>query len=89
MTQGGGRGLPKCHVPFFQKKLTPFLHFGLFIFSGFMDIIFGKIKMSHHMGGGGTDECHKMTQEEGGSKKCHIFSKFPINSKAIIQERIG
>jgi hypothetical protein len=28
--KGEGGGLRKCHVTFFQKKLSPILHFGLF-----------------------------------------------------------
>ncbi len=40
--------------------------------------------MSHHMGVG-TDQCHKMTQGEGGknpSKKCHVLFEWPLTHQA-------
>jgi hypothetical protein len=47
--KGEGGGLPKCHVTFFPKFLSTIFGFCA-LFKGFMDIIFGKIKMSHHIG---------------------------------------
>ncbi len=42
------------------------------------DIIFGKIKMSHPTGGGGTYQCHKMTQGIGGVKNQSEVSRTRI-----------
>ncbi len=74
--KGEGGGLP-VSSDIFSKNFKPFFAFWP-VFKGFQDINFGKIIMSHHTGGGGgTDQCHKMTQREGGvknrSKKCHIL----------------
>jgi hypothetical protein len=75
--------LPKCHVTFFPKILSPILPFWP-VLNGFKNIHFLKIFLSHHTVVGGTNQCHKMTQGEGGvknhSKKCYVLFECPVKA---------
>ncbi len=59
ISQGGGRGQPRCHETFFQKEIG----FILVLLTA-LNYSFFKIQMSRHQTGekGGTGQCHKMTQ---------------------------
>ncbi len=69
MTQGEGRGFAEVSRDFFSKNFEPYSSI-LACFKWFLVHCFWKnFSVTSHRGGGGMDQCHKMTQGGGGGQK--------------------